>query len=124
MSLRTKCMPMVLALTVAVILGAARLSRAADPRRAAVVADPVSVILDAVASRPLVALSEGQHWNEQGHRFRLKLIQDPRFVAAFDDIVVEFGSSRYQTLMDRFVAGADVARDSLRQAWQNTMQPT
>jgi len=105
-------------------LGAARLSRAADPRRAAVVADPVSVILDAVASRPLVALSEGQHWNEQRHRFRLKLIQDPRFVAAFDDIVVEFGSSRYQKLMDRFVAGADVARGSLRQAWQNTTQPT
>jgi hypothetical protein len=31
----------------------------------------------------VVALAEGQHWNEQGHRFRLARIRDPRFADTF-----------------------------------------
>jgi hypothetical protein len=123
MRLGTKSLPAMLALAAAVALAPVPASRAADSQRRAVPADPITVILNAVASRPVVALSEGQHWNEQGHRFRLELIRDPRFAEAFDDIVVEFGNSRYQDLMDRFVAGEDVADDLLRRAWQNTTQP-
>ena len=91
--------------------------------RPAVPADPISMILDAARSRPLVALSEGQHWNEQGHRFRLGLIRDPRFAETFDDIVVESGSARYQDVMDRFIAGEDVTDDQIRHAWEDTTQP-
>jgi hypothetical protein len=89
----------------------------------AVAADPVSVILDAFETHPLVALAEGQHWNEQGHAFRLSLIRDPRFAARVNDIVVEFGSARYQQLLTRFTDGADVRYDRLRQVWENTTQP-
>jgi hypothetical protein len=71
----------------------------------------------------LVALSEGPHWNEQGHRFRLALIRDPRFAATFDDIVVEFGSARYQDMMDRFIAGEAIDDEQLRHVWQDTTQP-
>jgi uncharacterized iron-regulated protein len=69
-------------------------------------------------------LGEGTHGNEQGHTFRLALIRDPRFASTVNDIVVEFGSARYQDLMDRFVRGEDVPAALLRQVWQNTTQAT
>jgi hypothetical protein len=103
-------------------LGAQSMAKEGGPRPA-VAADPVSVILHALDTQPLVALSEGQHWNEQGHAFRLSLIRDPRFAARVDDIVVEFGSARYQQLLQRFTDGADVRYDRLRQVWENTTQP-
>jgi hypothetical protein len=86
-------------------------------------ADPATVILDAFRTHQLVALSEGQHWNEQGHAFRMSLIRDPRFSRIVNDIVVESGSSRYQAVMDRFIAGKDVAYDELRHAWEDTTAP-
>lgn len=86
--------------------------------------DAITAILDAFRSYPLVALGEGPHNNFQGHLFRLSLIRDARFAATVNDIVVEFGSARYQELMDRFVRGEDVPNASLRQVWQNTTVAT
>jgi hypothetical protein len=40
-----------------------------------------------------------------------------------NDIVVEFGSSRYQDLMDRFMRGDESPDAALRQVWQNTTIP-
>ena len=91
--------------------------------RAAVPIDAAPAVLDAFRSHNIVALGEGQHWNEQGHAFRLALLRHPRFVTTVNDIVVEFGSSRYQGLMDRFTRGERVPEDSLRLVWQNTTQP-
>ena len=88
--------------------------------RAAVPLDPIPAILDAFRSHPVVALGEGDHGNEQAHAFRLSLLRDARFADVVNDIVVEFGSARYQDVMDRFVAGGDVPETTLRQAWQNT----
>jgi hypothetical protein len=89
----------------------------------AVPADPATVILDAFRTHQLVALAEGQHWNEQGHAFRMSLIRDPRFAKVVNDIVVESGNSRYQAVMDRFIAGEDVPYDELRHAWEDTTAP-
>ena len=89
-------------------------------RPPAVPVEPFSAILDAFKTHQIVALGEGPHGNEQGHLFRLSLILHPRFAMMVNDIVVEFGNSRYQQVMDRFVAGEDVPYDSLRQVWQNT----
>ena len=69
-----------------------------------------------------VALAEGPHGNEQGHRFRLSLINDPRIAAVVNDIVVEFGNARYQNIVDDFVRGSDVPHAKLRQVWENTTQ--
>ena len=86
-------------------------------------ADPVAAILEAFKTHRIVALGEGSHGNEQGHAFRVSLIRDPRFAMMANDIVVEFGNSLYQEVMDRFIAGEDVPQDLLRQVWQNTTQP-
>ena len=65
----------------------------------------------------MVALGEGAHGNEEGHAFRLALLRDRRFTSTVNDILVEFGSGRYQQLMDRFVRGEEVSRDELRHVW-------
>ncbi len=86
--------------------------------------DPISDILDAFRSHQIVALGEGLHGNNQAHAFRLALIRDQRFASIVNDLVVEFGSGRYQTVMDAFVRGADVPYAELRKAWQDTTNPT
>jgi hypothetical protein len=116
--------PAPLAVAATTWLAGAAASQAADPhQRPALPREPIAAILEAGAARPIVALSEGQHWNEQGHRLRLALLRHPRFTEVFDDIVVECGSARYQGVMDRFLAGEDVPDEALRRAWQDTTQP-
>ena len=84
--------------------------------------EPISGILDAFKSHHIVALGEGLHGNLQSHAFRLSLIRDPRFAATVNDIVVEFGSARYQAVMDRFISSGDVSHAELQKAWQDTTQ--
>src|SRR5438876_5347063 len=95
--------------------GARHLAPHEPPPRPAIAVEPIAAILGAFESHPVVALSEGEHGNEQGYAFRLSLIRDPRFAATVNDIVVECGSWRYQGLMDRFVSGGDVADVELRE---------
>jgi hypothetical protein len=81
--------------------------------------DAIATIIDA-CTHPVVAVDE-PHGNEQSHAFRLSLIRDSRFPAVVNDILVEFGNSRYQPVMDRFVAGERVPDEELRKVWQNTI---
>lgn len=53
----------------------------------------------------------------------MALVRDPRLAQVVNDIVVEFGSSLHQEVMDRSVRGASVADTVLRRAWQDTTQP-
>jgi hypothetical protein len=71
-----------------------------------------------------VALGEGDHNNEPGAEFRLRLLRDPRFPSVVNVVVVECGNALYQDVMDRFVAGEEVPYDTLKQVWQNTTQPS
>ena len=82
--------------------------------------DAISGILDAFRAHHIVALGEGIHGNNQSHAVRLALVRDPRFATIVNDIVVEFGSARYQAVMDRFIHGEDVPYAALRKAWQDT----
>jgi hypothetical protein len=77
--------------------------------------EPVTGILEAFRTHSIVALAEGDHGNEQAHAFRLSLIRDSRFPTLVNDVVVEFGSARYQEVMDRFVRGDAVPGETLRQ---------
>ena len=88
----------------------------------AVPLEPITGILEMFKTHDVVALAEGSHGNEQGHAFRLALIRDPRFSAAVNDIVVEFGNAHYQAVIDRFVQGKPVAYEELRKVWQDTTQ--
>jgi hypothetical protein len=85
----------------------------------AVPVEPIQAIVDAFGRYEIVALGDA-HGNEQSQAFLNALVRDARFAAAVNDIVIEFGNARYQSLVDRFVNGAEVPRDSLRQVWRNT----
>jgi hypothetical protein len=102
--------------------GAAPPMRPASPS-SAVPRDAIGAIIDAFSRHAVVALGEGPHGNEQGHAFRLSLIRDPRFAATVHDILVEFGSGRYQHVMDRFVSGGLVSDNELRPVWRDTTAP-
>jgi hypothetical protein len=91
--------------------------------RPAVPLDPIDAILGAFKDHSLVALSEGEHNNEPSHAFRMALIRDPRFAATVNDIVVEWGTARYQDVLERFIRGESVADAELRRIWQDTTQP-
>src|SRR5262245_53590811 len=67
-----------------------------SPRVAPVVREAVPAVLDLFQQYSIVALSEGPHNNQKGHEFRLALVRDPRFGRLVNDVVVEFGNSRYQ----------------------------
>jgi hypothetical protein len=94
---------------------------AAQPasRTPAVPIDAVTGILAAFRDHEIVALGDA-HGNVQAQRFLKRLVRDPRFARVHPDIVIEFGNARYQSVIDRFVRGEAVPRDSLRQAWRNT----
>ena len=92
------------------------------PLPRAVRLDPVEAILDAFKTHQVVTLP-GAHAGNELHALLLKLIRDPRFPALVNDVVVEFGSARYQDLADRFVRGEDIADADLRQVWLNTTNP-
>jgi hypothetical protein len=83
--------------------------------------DPVDAVVDAFRTHPLVAVADA-HGNEQVHAFRLALIRDPRLAGVVNDVVVEFGTARYQDVMDRFISGQDVPYTALRRVWEDTTQ--
>jgi len=85
--------------------------------------DPISSVLSKFEDHDIVALGEGEHNNEQGHYFRLELINDPNFSNIVNDIVVEFGSSSYQDIMDRYIKGEQVDYIEFRKTWLNTTAP-
>ena len=71
-----------------------------QPPKPATPIEPISAILQQFKSQTLVALGDNEA-SVQGSEFRIKLVRDPRFAAVVNDIVVEFGNSRYQDLIDR-----------------------
>jgi erythromycin esterase-like protein len=84
--------------------------------------DATSAILDAFRTHSVVALGEGPHGNEPGHRFRLALIRDPGFAQTVNDIAIEVGNARFQDLADRYVNGGAVTLTELRVVWQESTQ--
>ena len=89
----------------------------------AVPMEAIPALLKLFSSYQVVGLGEGPHGNLEGHAFRLKLLRDPRFPEAIDDILVESGTARYQEVMDRYIRGEPVPRQELRRAWEDTTNP-
>src|SRR5579864_5780073 len=82
--------------------------------------DAVPAILQAFDQYPLVALGEF-HRNQQEHDFVLSLVRARGFPDQVNDIVVEFGASRYQDLADRYIRGDPVRLDQLQRVWRDTV---
>lgn len=97
---------------------------AEPPQAAARQAVPVNMreaIFEAFRSYRVVAIGDA-HGNLRGESFQLALIRDPRFAEVVNDILIETGNSRYQDVVDRYIAGEDVPEDALRRAWLDTTQ--
>src|SRR6478672_5062224 len=75
-------------------LGSFAPAQPSQPRRATPI-EPISAIVQQFRSHAVVALGDNEA-SVQGSDFRIKLVRDPRLVGAVNDIVVEFGNSRYQ----------------------------
>jgi hypothetical protein len=93
---------------------------AQTPPRPAVRIDPVDGIVEAFKTHHVVMLPGG-HGSKHFHDLLLAVARDQRLQGTLTDIVVEFGSSRHQDLIDRFVRGDAMPERAIRQAWQNTV---
>ncbi len=70
---------------------------------------------------PIVALSE-MHGNVESKELLARLIRQPGFAGKVNDIVIEFGNARYQSVVDRYIAGEAVEHDVLSGTWKETTQ--
>ena len=84
--------------------------------------DPIAGILRLFETRPIVALDEGAHHTAQTHAFFRALVQDSRFSGKVNDILVEFGTSKYQDVLDRYINGENVPFEQLQLVWRETTQ--
>lgn len=81
----------------------------------------IPAILAAFDRYEVVAMPEA-HGMKDVDDFILALIRDPRFPGKVNDIEVECGNSLYQPVLDRYIAGEDVAFTEARKVWRNTTQ--
>jgi outer membrane protein OmpA-like peptidoglycan-associated protein len=83
----------------------------------------IDLVLSAFERHPLVAVSEGAgHGQLETRNFVAALIRDRRFAPTVRNLVIEFGNTRYQAVLDRYVTGEPVTRDELRHVWEDTTQ--
>lgn len=76
--------------------------------------DAITAILDAFRSFRVVSFPGGHTDANESQALLRALVADPRFGATVNDIVVEFGSSRYQDVMDRYIRGEDVPESTVQ----------
>ena len=67
------------------------------PPQPALPQDPITAILEAFRSFRVVSFPGGHTDPNESQALLRALVADPRFGATVNDIVVEFGSSRYRT---------------------------
>ena len=81
-----------------------------------------ATVIGLFKSRNIVCIPE-RHGDKVVHDFLRDLITDKALVeAGVRDIVVEFGSAKYQGVMDRYIAGGTVRKSELQKAWRETTQ--
>jgi hypothetical protein len=71
-------------------------------------------------SYPVVALGDPHGLTEQMD-FYAAVVRDPRFARDVRNVVVEFGASSQQKVIDRYVAGEAVPYVELRKVWNDTV---
>ncbi|REC95672.1 hypothetical protein [Kushneria indalinina] len=81
---------------------------------------PETLIADILKRRSLVGLGE-IHWCPQVMAAITTLLESPALEGTFDDIVVEFGSERHQTWLDRYISGEDMEEAGLDAVWHDTL---
>lgn len=94
-------------------------AQAAEP----VVQPAVDGILAAFEKHPLVGLGE-LHMLANELTFYAILVRDPRFASTVGNVVVEFGASQHQDILDRYLNGERVAYSEIAKVWRNTVNHT
>src|SRR5262245_37286786 len=92
-------------------------SSSAEPKPA----KAVEGLIEVFDRFPIVALGE-IHWLLNEHEFIAALIKHPAFANKVNDIVVEFGNAKYQSIMDRYIAGETIADTELQKVWRRMRQ--
>ncbi len=81
----------------------------------------INSLLSTFDHTDILALSD-THWRKADSDLRIALVRNPLFAQKVHVIVVEFATTAYQSLLDRYVAGEDVPLNELQQVWQKTTQ--
>lgn len=91
-------------------------SRAAEP----VVRPALDGIFAAFETHALVGLGD-LHDVANVQAFYATVVRDPRFASMVSNVVVEFGASQHQDILDRYLAGDDVLYTEISKVWRNTV---
>jgi hypothetical protein len=81
----------------------------------------ITNLLSAFDHVDVVALEEARG-NEADSELRLRLLRDPDFPFRVNSIIVEFGNSLHQAILDRYIDGQDVTPAEIEQVWRDTTQ--
>lgn len=81
----------------------------------------VDGVVDALTTQPVVCVGEGTHRGLQDLELRLAILRDARIQALVNDVLVEFGNARYQSVVDRYVSGDEVPESELRRVWEDSV---
>jgi len=81
----------------------------------------VTSLLSAFDHVDVVALEETRG-NKADAELRLRLVRDPDFPFRVNSIIVEFGNSLHQAILDRYIDGQDVSQGEIEQVWRDTTQ--
>jgi hypothetical protein len=81
----------------------------------------VTNLLSAFDHVDVVALEETRG-NKADSELRLRLVRDPDFPFRVNSIIVEFGNSLHQAILDRYIDGQDVTPAEIEQVWRDTTQ--
>jgi hypothetical protein len=120
---RLLCVLLLLLATLLPVTGDAQKPLQTKPPGSEPIPEPaIPAILAAFNKYEVVAMPEGEGWQDQGD-FILTLIRTPAFPDKVNDIEVECGNSLYQPVLDRYIAGDDVPFIEVRKVWRNTTQP-
>jgi hypothetical protein len=93
---------------------------AADSTQEVRPTDATEAIIRAFDSHSVIMFGE-VHANKQEYEFLRALVASPQFADNVDDIVVEYGNSLYQKIVDRYITGENVPIEEVQKAWRNTM---
>src|ERR1700728_938690 len=98
-------------------------SSAADAQSAKTLPEPtvrpaMDGILAGFKNHPLVAIGNEEDYAQE-EDFYAALVRDPRFAREVDNVVVEFGGSAHQDIIDRYLNGGDVSFSDLRKVWSD-----
>lgn len=77
-------------------------------------------VLDLFKQKPIVAIGDA-HGLAQEEAFYVALVGDPRFAKEVGNVVVEFGGSAAQKIINRYENGADVSATELRHVWTDVI---